>query len=334
MASFRAVTEGVTIRKSHVDFEVEESSSICSRDVPHHCCTGNEIAENINSPFLKRPIVVFSSGCAGSSALLEMMQHIAEFSNHPILDCDGGYELVADISAGFYGVENLNMSRALGEFVWRANSTNRRLLFKAEQRLVEKDPAVMRYLRKLGSMVVDFDRDNKLDVALCAVRDCFDNFMKTPIGERVTQDGKPVSECIFRGRGDNETSTDFQVKVDTDYLLQNLRNLDKNHIWAGDFLRRSGMEHRVKAVYEDLFRHTLGGTRNLLLSADAWQRLMSKVGVETPTVALLQYLMNQTTPEKAPQPHSSTILNFDEVKHVLETCHESGCERFREMLRE
>eukprot|EP00927_Polykrikos_kofoidii_P065562 TRINITY_DN612_c0_g1_i3.p1 TRINITY_DN612_c0_g1~~TRINITY_DN612_c0_g1_i3.p1 ORF type:complete len:348 (-),score=41.01 TRINITY_DN612_c0_g1_i3:31-1074(-) len=335
MTSFGVLTGGVSIRNTHTRFQSDEAFlSICSKDVRHHCCTDNEMVDKINSSFLKRPIVVFSSGCAGSSALLDMMQDIAEFSNHPVLDCDGGYEILADISDGFYGEENLNMTRALREFIWRANSTNRRLLFKAEQRLAETDPALMPYLRSLGSFVVDFDRDNKLDVALCAVRDCFDNFMKTPIGERVTQGGKPASGCTFRGRGSNETSTDIQVKVNTDYLLDNLRSLDKNHEWAGDYLRHSGMEHRVKVVYEDLFRHILGGTRNLLLSVDAWQRLMSKVGVETPTVALLEYLVNQTAQDKAPQPHTSTISNFDEVKRVLETCSESGCERLKGMLRE
>eukprot|EP00927_Polykrikos_kofoidii_P065561 TRINITY_DN612_c0_g1_i1.p1 TRINITY_DN612_c0_g1~~TRINITY_DN612_c0_g1_i1.p1 ORF type:complete len:348 (-),score=47.93 TRINITY_DN612_c0_g1_i1:54-1097(-) len=334
MALFGAFTGGVSIRKTNSEFELDQGFlPICSKDVPHHCCTGNAMVDKIDSRFLKRPIVVFSSGCAGSSALLNMMHDIAEFSNHPVWDCDGGYEILADINAGFYGEHNLNMSRALREFVWRANSTNRRLLFKAEQRLAERDPAVIRYLRRLGSIVVNFDRDNKLDVALCAVRDCFDNFMKTPIGERVTQDDKPVSQCAFRGRGNNETSTDVQVRINTDYLLGNLRTLDKNHKWVGAFLKRSGMEHRVNAVYEDLFRHTLGGTRNLLLSVNAWQRLMSKLGVDTPTAALLEYLLKQTAPDKAPQPHASTISNFDEVKRVLETCDESGCERFKGMLR-
>jgi hypothetical protein len=233
----------------NVDSAFGQALSICSRNISHHCCSQNH-ADPVGKLVPLRPIVVFSSGCSGSTAFLEMLQEISDFSHTPVWDCDGGYELLADVKAGYYGNENRNMTRAVRDLADRANLTGRRLLFKAEQRLAETDPRVMRYLRKIKATVIIFDRQNKLDVALCAVRDCFKHFLKRPIGEHVSRNGEAIEDCAFRRRtGRKAEYDDTKVNISIENLQYNLKVLMNHSAWANTYLKGFGFPNPIMAPY-------------------------------------------------------------------------------------
>jgi len=317
----------VHVRKNSLDME----ATICSKDINHHCCTHNVKATK-NPAEGAPPMVVFSAGCSGSSAVMIMVKDIAEQSNHSVWDCDGGFELLADLDKGYYG--KLRMSSAVKSFLGRAADAKRQLLFKAEERLAEKDAYVMQLLHSMHAKVVNFDRVNKLDVALCAVHDCFQHFTSNPIGYQVNTTGKPVSNCEFRGRGDTQAEEETKIKVNTKFLVENLKKLMKNRKWTDTYLKSKGFYKPAFATYEELFMFNHGGEMLLHKSVLAWMKLMESLGVQTKYSVVHDYLSGIESDHTPAPKHSSMIYNFDEVKRAIETCDGEGCDEIKHMLRE
>jgi hypothetical protein len=310
---------------------VTEESDLCENN-DQRCCEWNNKTERIEN-FNPHPIVLFSGGCAGSSAVLVMAHDIAELSKYPVLNCGGGYELLADIDSGFYGQDRTVLPAAVRAFVERADDANRTLLFKAEDRFLE-NTQTMALLVELNAKFAVLKRWNKIDVALCAVHDCFTaGFMPDTFGYKLDSNGQREDGCSFRGRGSNETAGSKKVFVDTSHLLENLRHLQRHASDNENFLERSGVEFQ-RLSFDDLFAFYSGTADDLVASSVAWTGLMEGYGVHSSFDVVYEYLKKSRGSFELPKTHSETIENFEAVKRVLENCEGPDCEGMLNMLRE
>jgi hypothetical protein len=284
--------------------------------------------------FNPAPMVLFSGGCSGSSALLVMAHDIAELSRYPVLDCGTGYELLADIESGFYGENHTVLPAAVRAFAKRAVDASRTLLFKAEDRFL-MHPQTMALLVELNATFAVLKRWNKIDVALCAVHDCFTaGFTPAPFGYKLDANGQRDDSCSFRGRGSNETAVSEKAYVDTSHLLENLRNLQqKTNDNNVEFLEQRGVKFQ-RLSYDDLFAFYSGTDDDLVASSVAWTGLMEGYGVHSSFDIVYEYLKKSRGSFELPKRHSETIENFEAVKRVLENCEGPDCEGMLNMLRE
>jgi hypothetical protein len=279
-------------------------------------------------------MVLFSGGCSGSTAVFTMARDIAELSNRPVLDCGGGFELLADINGGFYGSDHTELPATVRAFHNRAVSANRSLVFKAEDRFMEQ-PQTMELLEELNAKFAVLKRWNKIDVALCTVHDCFtQGFTPAAFGYMVDEGGKKIGDCNFRGRGSNESTGVAQIFVDTSHLIENLRHLmvhlnDNNEV----FLEESGVTFQ-KLAYDDLFKYYSGTPDDMVSSSVAWNGFMQGLGVPTNFDIVYSYLKNTRGTFEIPKKHSEMIVNFDTVKRVLNNCEKEDCQEMVKMLRE
>eukprot|EP00927_Polykrikos_kofoidii_P002962 TRINITY_DN11176_c0_g1_i1.p1 TRINITY_DN11176_c0_g1~~TRINITY_DN11176_c0_g1_i1.p1 ORF type:complete len:295 (+),score=39.56 TRINITY_DN11176_c0_g1_i1:108-887(+) len=211
---------------SDLDAVSPELSSICLGN-NNRCCGYNSFANQtrVPSPTSTSPIVLFSAGCSGSSIAMNILQDLAEMGNESVLKCRGGWELLNDLSSGFYGDQFRNMTNGIRYFAERAEALHRRMLFKAEKRFALSDAGVMPLLRRLGARIINFRRWNKIDVALCSVRDCFEKYTAFPFGYQVDSSQTPVTDCEFRGRYGNQSNNTNKVFVNLERLVPNLRRL-------------------------------------------------------------------------------------------------------------
>eukprot|EP00927_Polykrikos_kofoidii_P045033 TRINITY_DN388_c0_g1_i1.p1 TRINITY_DN388_c0_g1~~TRINITY_DN388_c0_g1_i1.p1 ORF type:complete len:339 (+),score=60.67 TRINITY_DN388_c0_g1_i1:71-1087(+) len=319
---------GINVRKQ---LAVKEDN-LCETS-EERCCQWNAPKEKSEN-FTEVPLVLFSGGCSGSSAAFIIARDIAELSKHPVLDCGGGFELLADLESGFYGQTQTALPDAVRGFAKRAVEANRTLLFKGEDRFFE-NPQTMETLVQLNSKFAVLKRWNKLDVALCAVQDCFtEGFTPAPFGYKLNETGQKVRDCSFRGRGTNESASSQKIFVDTSHLLENLRHLvthvNDNNV---EFLEQQGVAFQ-KLSYDDLFSFYSGTPDDLVASSVAWTGFLDAFGIPTTFDTVYEYLKTSRTTFELPKKHSETIANFDTVKKVLENCDKEDCEQLVKMLRE
>jgi hypothetical protein len=319
-----ALAAGINVRK------MESNGHDLCANTDSHCCKWNTHAGGAEQKDMT-PMVLFSGGCSGSSAVLTMTHDIAELSSDAVLDCGGGYELLADIESGHYGENHVVLPAAVRAFNKRAVDRNRRLLFKAESRFL-RHPQTMHLLTEAHAKIASLNRWNKIDLALCAVRDCFAGFTPAPFGYLVDE-ANQTEDCSFRGRGENETGASKKVYVNTTNLVMNLKRLmhvkDENNI----FLEKLGWEFQ-RIYYEDLFSFYSGSPRDLVSSSAAWQGFMQGLNVQTNFDTIYEYL-KQVRSVIPPRPkHTDTMANFDAVKKMLMNCQLEECAKMVQMLRE
>jgi hypothetical protein len=260
-----------------------------------------------------------------------MIQDLAELAHQGVLDC-GGFELIKEISNGNFGNANRNLTDGIRNFVQRGADTQRRLLFKAETRFAKTDPDLMRYLKSLGVRFLNYWRWNKLDTALCSVRDCFLEYTPLEFGFELDKRGERVHDCAFRGRGTQEAQQVSKIHVDVDNLVQNLRKLINVGSDITSFLEESGADFSSE-IYENLFAF-YQGEKGLDVSVRAWQGVMSTFHVDIEAGVVRKHLKSLQGSRSGPGLHRDTIENFDEVKIALESCTDADCEDMRKMLRE
>jgi hypothetical protein len=261
-----------------------------------------------------------------------MIRDLAELAHQGIVECGGSFELIKEISEGNFGNTNRNLTDGIRNFIQRGDDTHRRLLFKAELRFANKDPEFMRYLNSVGVRFLNYHRGNKLDIALCSIRDCFLEYTPLEFGFQLDEHGKQVRECAFRGRGTQEAQQVNKIHVDVDNLVPNLRKLIDVKSDITSFLEESGADFSSE-IYENLFAFYQGET-GLDVSVRAWQGVMSKFNVDIGTGVVRNHLKSLQGSRFGPDSHRDVIDNFDEVKIALESCTDSDCEAMRKMLRE
>jgi len=232
---------------------------------------------------------------------------------------------MADIAKGFYNGKR-DMASALKDFQQLASDSGRVLLFKGETHYAEAEPSTMKYLANMHSNIVLMKRSNALDVALCAVHDCFNSMTPHIFGYAVTSDGKKVGGCAFRGRvapgnGTNETESPAPEKfrVKTKDLLENLNHIMEKQNDSEVFLEENGFNVKYTANSEDLFAYNWGES-GLKRSVVAWKSLMGTLGVTVDYMSVRTYLASLIGTHEPPQKHADIIENIDDVRKVLDEC--------------
>jgi len=276
--------------------------------------------------------VLFSPGCSGSTATVHMIRDLAELAHQDTVNCGGSFELIKEISDGKFGNTNRNLTDGIRNFVQRGADTHRRLLVKAELRFAKTDPEFMRYLNSLGTRFLNYQRWNKLDIALCSIRDCFLGYTPLEFGFELDEQGERVRDCEFRGRGTQEAQQVNKIHVDVDNLVPNLRKVLDVRSDITSFLEESSADF-FSEIYENLFAF-YQGEKGLDVSVRAWQGVMSKFNVDIGAGVVRNHLKSLQDTRSGPDLHRDMIENFDEVKIALESCTDSDCEEMRKMLRE
>jgi len=325
---------GVHVRKhlSHETPELLEDQTACA-DSTYGCCYAHKEIEKGWHGRKPEPMVLFSSGCSGSSAMIQMIRNLAEIVHEPIFDCGCSYELTKDIALGMFGEQHKDLTREMHEFVRRANQTRQRLLFKHEAKYASTDPRLMTYLTEIGASFVNFRRSNKLDLALCLVHDCFLENTPKPVGYEVDDAGSKLQNCEFRGRGSKQTTEKHKVIINTDGAVENFRKLIRVAHETTRYLTESGAKF-ASGTYEKLFRFQRGRDQDIDGSAEAWKDIMSAFSVEIDETIIRNHLSTHKDDHDGPEKHSSVIANYDALKATLESCTDSDCEEMRGWLRE
>lgn len=273
------------------------------------------------------PMVVWTHGCARSSAVMFMLKEMAERSGRPALDCGRGFELLADISKGFYAIKD-DPNRAFHSFVKRAAASKRRLLFKGETKYAMKDQNLMRDLSILNANIVPLKRENALDVALCSVHDCFGGWLPNKFGYSIDGSGNRSDNCAFRSRNTSASGEQRKEKivVDTEHLLQNLHKITADQGASELFLKKHGFAFNQPETSEDLFAFR-SGNNGFETSLASWTRLVQKLGISLNTSEVAGYLRKYSGDVNAEQRHSELIENYEDVKNVMSTCVLKGKDR-------
>jgi len=293
-------------------------------------------------------MIVWTHGCARSSAVMFMLKELAARGGKPALDCGRGFELLADISKGFYAIKD-DSNRAFHSFVRRAAISKRSLLFKGETKYALQDQLLMRDLANLNASIASMKRKNALDVALCSVHDCFGGWLHDSFGYSIDESGKKSDNCAFRNRNTSDSGEQKRQKivVDTEHLLQNMHKITSDQGASELFLKKHGFGFNQTETSEDLFAFR-SGNHSFETSVASWTRLAHKLGISLSTSEVADYLRNYDGTVHSEERHSDLIHNYEEVKHVLNTCVLKGkdrrnvdefrgplwCARARSMLRD
>jgi len=284
-----------------------------------HCCHRNYRPNVTANGFA--PMVVWTHGCSGSSAALIIARDLANLGDRPAWDCGTGYELMADIAKGRYPEKD--MTTVLKGFWQTASNAGRVLLFKGETHYAEEEPSAMKYLANMHSKIVLMKRSNALDVAICAVHDCFNSMTPHLFGYAVTPAGQKTGGCAFRGReapgNETESAGPAKVLVKTKDLLENLHHIMEKQSDSEQFLKDYHFNVDYTATSEDLFAYNWGKT-GLKRSVMAWKKLMATLGVTVDYMAIQNYLMSLIGSHDPPEKRADIIQNIDEVRKAIDEC--------------
>lgn len=277
-----------------------------------------------------------------------MTKELMDIFHVGAVDCHGGYEVMADITNGYYN--RTDMSETLRELVRRAGLKNQSLLFKGELAYARGRETSMKYLSSMNTLAAVVKRWNAIDTALCAVRDGFVHFTSKRFGLLVDDHWTP-KDASFRGRNSSAASgikPNVLVQVDTNVMLNNLHEITDYQDANEKFLSGHGYPMDFKHIYdtEDLFAYERvpGG---LYTSAAAWTNYLWSLGVKAHYRDVVKYLTSKMGTHEPPKKHSELIINFDAVKKAVDECEIPGklmqahqyfrtadwCAKVRKMLR-
>lgn len=266
------------------------------------------------------PRVILATPCGGSSATVKFTQTLFEAHGYKVFNAREPF-LRPNQKNKFMDKARKRLTKKLEKeptreeiltetlrlYNEKAVRTNSILMFKINH--------VKNYLkREMKSLNTSFAlvyRENILDQAICAARDCFGS-----VGKQVYPNGTESSLCFSRRSHEDEK---ILASFDPDDLLRYMRDRK-----AENEARQLSMKPLYKSSiesYESLFAFEYvddaDGYKVFEKSVDAWCNFLSNfISVDRDIVesVLIPYINTR----KKPVRHKKVIYNFPSVKHHLQ----------------
>eukprot|EP00448_Togula_jolla_P024624 CAMPEP_0170592654 /NCGR_PEP_ID=MMETSP0224-20130122/13035_1 /TAXON_ID=285029 /ORGANISM="Togula jolla, Strain CCCM 725" /LENGTH=341 /DNA_ID=CAMNT_0010916565 /DNA_START=69 /DNA_END=1094 /DNA_ORIENTATION=+ len=266
---------------------------------------------------LMPPLMILQRGCTGSSVVIRIARTLmTEIGNAPYPLKTKEIVRTGQPQKNPWYQKGDDIGDALRRGVEEASAAGQALLFNAYKvkpdATEEQEVALNRELLALNTKVVVVHRENALDTLVCEVRDCFSGTHGVPRGYPVRADGTKATSCFDR-RHDGEESF---AMVDTDHLKENLATDDGFGKEMLDAIEKLGLEGGEMVTFEDLTSHEYSAD-NLVRSTEAWTKLLTGFGLDPDARAVRAVLEKEVGSYHAPEPHSETIFNVDEVEEAL-----------------
>ena len=262
------------------------------------------------------------SPCSGSSATIQFTKRILQAHGYNV--SHGGQPIlhkpkkILDVAKERLQTkmkkdQEPTLSETLGEtfqvFNERATKNGKIFLFKIHYLF---DDEITESLEQLGTKFALSYRNNVLDRAICASRDCF---AQGTLGHQVYTNGTRADTCFDRRNINNET---FLANFnDTKSLLSKMRK------WASEDVALKNEYKRFydpgeAVAYEDLFEFEYTDSDEVFQqSIQAWSRFLR--GLADINIPILEnVLIKHKNSLQATPPYHEVIYNFDEVKAAIE----------------
>ena len=278
---------------------------------------------------LMQPRMMYSGGCAGSSAtmlmamaLLNIFQPAGKktvFMNS--MSKQGGQELTKCIvnsectmrpnGGQEQAVDSTAMLRSVQRYATETD-TNSTLVFKAAE--IAFNQEIADALHKVNAQAMAVYRGNTLDQVICQVRDCFE--VSDDVGMPVNATTGERSDICFKRR---KLSRDDQpiVWLNVSTLRKHLDKRTRRNHEVGAKMRSYGWADAAVSTTEELLRYVEDtSAASLEASVAAWGRVMHSWRVDHNVSAIRAFLANQDSRGAYP-PQPQPLSNRDEVHKAL-----------------
>lgn len=262
------------------------------------------------------PLYMHSSGCTGSSIILDIAREIMEL--HGVvayIHGDKMYEEVIVPSKNPFYTEKRGIRTAMHMLAKAAETNDTTLMFKSGGLATEVFDEVAPALVEIRTRVVYMERTNALDYATCMARDCFED----DVGYPVDKHGKKSSLCFGRRlQGDTADDTDIKVMYNTAKLVPHLLKLlgRSQRGRASKLLAQHGFKNVTTVSMEGLLAYETTDTSGLNRSVEEWSKLLDAWGMAPQQRIIEAYLKpNCGTRDAAPQ--MKGIYNWGEVQKAM-----------------
>ena len=269
--------------------------------------------------------VLLYNGCSGSSATFKLSQQILDA--HGFKSWKGKSELDKPKNNPFYYEAR---KKVYDSGAWRPTSDDfvieaLKLLNNHVQHIKKKILFTKQFydrahLFSIDSAYAAMYRRNKLDVAICFVKDCFKVNKKTGMStlgyslfaNNNTKTDKGV--CFTRRNNDNLV---LKVHLETDKLIEFLvERVDEEEERIQKF--KALISPAKEQYYEDLFAFTYSSNYGIFKkSIQAWCTLLRAITAYIDEDVVKDVLLPIKNTRKPPPSHKEIIENFEEVKNAL-----------------
>mmetsp|Transcript_1750 Transcript_1750/g.4109 ORF Transcript_1750/g.4109 Transcript_1750/m.4109 type:complete len:347 (+) Transcript_1750:81-1121(+) len=265
------------------------------------------------------PMMILQRGCSGSSVVMRMTRDMLQSLAVPLYPL--GIKEIARVDQpekNPWFLPGGRLGDAMLRGVEEASQAGQTLLFNAAKIKSWSENEEMQYLnqvlRELKTRVVIVHRNNSLDTVVCEIRDCFVGGRGIARGYPVDTAGNEDQTCFDRRTQSAENKT--KALINTTTLPENMEFGERYPQDMQASVTEIGLEGRDIVLFEDLVSHEYLDT-NLPRSTSAWMKLLSSLGVNATEASVSAVLSKAVGSYHAPEPHSETVYNIEEVEEFL-----------------
>jgi len=273
--------------------------------------------------------ILLYNGCSGSTATINIIQTILNKHNFNVYLL-GDFEITKPNKNPYYKEIKKGLIKKKEGTGKGKKYIIRESLFKLNEEIFNRNKILLikakydeiKYLsrsKKLDTKFTGIQRRNKLDRAICVVKDCFRNGTLGYPALAHDNTIKKTNRCFDRRKSPNkdELKVYFNIHNLISYLRKTVKDEENDIEYTKEHVAPSAVQY-----YEDLYE--FGYTNNETAfqnSIDTWEMLLKSFIPFVDKDIISDVLLQMKNTRKLPLAHKDTIVNYDEVSKAL---HKSG----------